>query len=85
MPGIAANRFRDSGKPLHHARNGLKSPAGPTAPVPIAVGDRVRWNGQYQGLVKTVHGETAVVVEPYSRLFGRTIVWRLRVDALVRC
>ena len=74
-----------SDRPLDRARYGLESITGATAPVPIVVGDRVRWNGQYRGIVERVHGETAIVTEPFSRLFGRTITWRLRVDSLIRC
>jgi len=52
---------------------------------PVAPGDRVRWNGTYEGRVEAVNGETAVVTEQNNKLFGRTIKWRLRLDSLVRC
>jgi len=65
--------------------DGVTGDAGrPADPHSIAPGDRVRWN-DYVGRVETVNGETAVVVESNNRAFGRTIRWRIRLDALVRC
>jgi hypothetical protein len=52
-----------------------------SAPRPIAPGDLVAWNG-YRGRVRAVNGETAVVIERDNRLFGRTVTWHLRLNAL---
>ena len=51
----------------------------------IAVGDRVWWNGCYEGRVLWVNGRSAVVFERNNLAFGgRTVKWRLLLTALTR-
>ena len=55
-----------------------------TEPAPIAVGDTVRWNGRYQGVVVKLNGESATVYEKHNFALGHGATWRLRLDGLTR-
>jgi hypothetical protein len=73
-------RYQDSGRTVHRTQNGLNPAAGAI----IEVGDRVRWNGRYEGRVVSVNCESAVAFERNNFVLGRTVRWHLRLDALVR-
>ena len=54
------------------------------APIAVGIGDRVRWNGRYEGKVVELNAETAVVKEQHNPAFGHPVKWRIRLDALKR-
>lgn len=54
------------------------------SPVPIAVGDEVRF-GHYRGRVVSLSDGTAVVHEKNNIALGHSVKWRIRLAALTKC
>jgi hypothetical protein len=55
-------------------------PSRKAAPLALSVGATVTWNDTCHGVVRSIDGDMAIVLEP--RRLGNPLLWTLRVESL---